>query len=140
MVEQAGSVVEPQQQRSYLRPVRQIAEAAHHAIGRTHPLHLAHRTSARLIWTIKPLGDDPVQVRAQPLQPGLGLLDLVGRGREAKVRQRVELAIEHFQRKAAQRQRLIQQAVPVGGHQAIEQDQHGRLLLAELAHPALGGM
>ena len=80
MVELALVIVEPEQQRSDLAAVAEIAKAADHAIGGAQPLHLDHGALARPIGFGEQFGDDAVgRAVAGIAQPALRLVD-VARG------------------------------------------------------------
>src|SRR6476620_2368650 len=140
MIELAGIVVEPEQQRANLLAAATVAKAADHAVGGAVLLHFHHRPLAGDVRSAALFGHDAVERRATLLEPARGFRETQRIGRELEVALlfgRRKKLLEHVTPLA---QRRLDQALARRIEQHVEQDEDRRRLCGETLDTALSRM
>ena len=132
VVQQAIVAIESQQQRADQLAAALVAEAADHAIGGAQTFDLEHGPLAGRVRQIEALGDDAVGLHMFAVQPSLCLFAIAGEGRDKKRRAFAGAVEQGFEGGAALREWRLQQRAAGIRDQAIEGDECGRLLVAQL--------
>ena len=141
VIQEAFRVVETEQLGSHLVAAAQISKASDHTVGGPQALDLDHRALAAEIFSVQPLGDDPVPpVMAEIIKPFRRLREIARARRDDELARNRGFLAKGFERASplGERQSLYWRAIRPNQH--VEKDQSRRRFLRQLSDPAGGRM
>jgi hypothetical protein len=142
VMEQAGLVVEAEQERAHRALAGRLPEATDHAVRGAPALDLLHASPGpRLVGQVAPLGDHAVEGDAGILEPAPRHRQVRRHRRQLDPRPAAQMAPrEGLEEAPALGERPSEEARAVRPRQEVEDDEHGRPLGGETADAALRGM